>query len=548
VEASAHATSGGLNAVPLSNRIHPNPSITEQTLMINQWPKTSATDKPLRIAVLNFMHETVTFLSNDTTLDDFVYEGSPARGEQLLQSDPRGYIGGFVKLAREFAGVELVGIESPLFPKTDIGSGWVTSEAFEHFVGIMIAELRREGPFDGVYMALHGAMGVRGVPRPEAELARRVREAVGPDPVLIGTFDPHGNEDEAFLQQADFAFATKYYPHYDCYLQGERAARAMVRALRGDYKVAHVTKKVPIISPTVVQWTSASPWMDLVQRALTWEAREPDVFVNVFFGFPWADTPDAGMTIQVMTNDKPALAEEIATDMAQTAWRKREALLTSTKIHEIGEGVALAQRAAANGETPVVVADHSDRSGAATWVLKSVMDLELSRVLVATVTDADVLDAVHAQGVKPGDAFDMPVGGRVDASAGEPVRIQGVVLHVSAPDDRAGCGSAWISVRFGRGNVIVISRYLAQIMTPATLSAMGFDLADFDVIAIKSRVHFRRGFDDSGFAKTILLVEPAQSFLGTVRLDGIDYQHVSLRNYYPYGNPQFDAAARQTSR
>jgi microcystin degradation protein MlrC len=59
-----------------------------------------------------------------------------------------------------------------------------------------------------------------------------------------------------------------------------------VRAIRGDYKPAHVTKKIPIISPTVLQWTSASPWMDLVQRALVWEAREPDVYINVFFGFP----------------------------------------------------------------------------------------------------------------------------------------------------------------------------------------------------------------------------------------------------------------------
>ena len=61
----------------------------------------------------------------------------------------------------------------------------------------------------------------------------------------------------------------------------------LVRAIRGDYRPSHVTVKVPIISPTVLQWTGASPWMDLVQRALVWEAREPDVYVNVFFGFPF---------------------------------------------------------------------------------------------------------------------------------------------------------------------------------------------------------------------------------------------------------------------
>ena len=40
---------------------------------------------------------------------------------------------------------------------------------------------------------------------------------------------------------ADMAFAVKYFPHYDEYLQGERAARTLVRAIRGDYKPTHVT-------------------------------------------------------------------------------------------------------------------------------------------------------------------------------------------------------------------------------------------------------------------------------------------------------------------
>ena len=93
---------------------------------------------PIRIAVLHFSHETVTFLPNDTTLADFIYPGSPAAGEALLTCDPRGYMGGFVKMAREFDSVELVAIESPLWPRPGTGSGWIPTEAFETFVGKMI--------------------------------------------------------------------------------------------------------------------------------------------------------------------------------------------------------------------------------------------------------------------------------------------------------------------------------------------------------------------------------------------------------------------------
>ena len=182
----------------------------------------------MRIAVLHFSHETVTFLPNDTELTDFIYPGSPCSGEALLAFDPRGYMGGFVQVAREHAGVELVGIESPLWPKTGTGSGWVTNEAFEHFTGIMLRELRAQGPFDGAYLCVHGAMAVRGVPRPEAELARRVREVLGPQARIAGTFDPHGNEDAEFLRHADMAFTVKYFPHYDMHLQGERAARMLL--------------------------------------------------------------------------------------------------------------------------------------------------------------------------------------------------------------------------------------------------------------------------------------------------------------------------------
>ena len=42
-----------------------------------------------------------------------------------------------------------------------------------------------------------------------------------------------------------------------------------------------------------------------------------------------------------------------------------------------------------------------------------------------------------------------------------------------------------------------------------------------------------------GFAKTILLVEPEQPFLGTVRLEALPYRHVDISTFYPYGDVRF---------
>jgi microcystin degradation protein MlrC len=281
-------------------------------------------------------------------------------------------------------------------------------------------------------------------------------------------------------------------------------------------------------------WTGASPWMDLTQRALTWEAREVDVYVNVFFGFPFADVPDVGITVQVFTNGNAKLAGEIADDIASLAWRKREKLLSSTKIYSIADGVALAKAAMAKGDTPVVLADHSDRSGSATFLLKETIAQGLSHVLIATIADAKATAKLKAGGAKPGDAFDMEIGGLVDESAGTPVHIQGTILRATEA-----LGQYWVVVRFGRDNVLVLSTYLVQVMEPFSLGALGLDIHAFHAFAIKSRVHFRKGFDDNGFAKTILLVEPPGAFLGTVHLDALPYRNVDLKKFYPYGEPVF---------
>ena len=496
-----------------------------------------ATTKPVRIAVLKFAHETVTFLPYDTTIDDFTFEGSPARGEALLNSSPRGYIGGFVKVAREHANVELVGIESPLGSKRGSGSGWITKEAYEHFVGKMISELKAQGPFDGVYLSVHGAMGVRDVEKPEAELARRVREVVGPKAFIVGTFDPHGNEDPDFLRYADLAFTIKYYPHYDGYLQGERAARTLIRSIRGEYNPTTATRKPPIITPSVLQWTGQSPWMDMVQRALVWEAREPDVYVNFYYGFAFMDSSEAGMTFQVITNGNPELANHIADDMAQTAWRLREDLYYGTKVHSMKDGIGLAKAAMEKGETPIVLADHSDRSGAATWLLDQVIKQGLSDTLIATVADEALIEELRQKGVKVGDKFDYDVGGKLDVSAGDPVHVTGTVKNVSGgmTRGRAMGSQLWVGVEFGDNNLLLISPYLHQNTEPQAFASIGINPDDYKAIAIKSRVHFRRGYHDNGYAKTILLVEPDQPFLGTIRLEGLNYKHLKLDNFYPFG-------------
>ena len=289
----------------------------------NQFSNSEFSEKKrFKVAVIRYMHETCTFCpGSDSEIEDWMRGGGTKQGEELLKSNA--YIRGFVKRAKDHEDIELIGVQSPLNVFGGSSRSWNSEESFNHFMGLILDDVKENMPLDGVYLALHGAMATRNIPRPEAEIAKRVRAVVGDGVPIVGTFDLHGNEDEAFLKWADGAFVTKRYPHYDSYLQGERAAHYLRQMMRGDYKPAKATRKPGIITATVVQWTGQSPAMDIMERARRWESRLPEVFVNVFFGFPWSDVPDVGTTIHVMTNNDQTLADSIADDMNEYAWRVR---------------------------------------------------------------------------------------------------------------------------------------------------------------------------------------------------------------------------------
>ena len=270
--------------------------------------------KKFKFAIIQFSHETCTFCpGGDTTIEDWSKRVPFVSGEELLKSG--GYTGGFVHQASLFKDVELIGINSPDRVFGGSSRSWNTKKSFEHFMKIILDDLKSKLPVDAVQLSLHGAMATRDVPRPEAEIAKRVRELVGPDIPISGTFDLHGNEDGEFLKWANAAFVTKRFPHYDAPLQGERSANFLYRSVKNKFKSTTATRKPGILTATVLQWTGAEPASTIMERARRWENRNKDVFVSVFFGFPWSDVPDIGATIHVVTNNNQQLADSIANDM-----------------------------------------------------------------------------------------------------------------------------------------------------------------------------------------------------------------------------------------
>ncbi len=185
------------------------------------------------------------------------------------------------------------------------------------------------------------------------------------------------------------------------------------------------------------------------------------------------------------------------------------------------------------GQSPVVLADYSDRNGDSTWILDQIVQQGLSGVLIGTVRDELVIQKLLNSEAQPGDAFDMPVGGFAADSSGAPVQITGELAYLGE-----GMGYDTIAiVNFGEGNSLIITPALRQVIWTEQLEVGGLNPDDFDAFVTKSRVHFRRGFDETGYAKSIYIVDAPGGFVGTVRLDSLTYENVDLNDLYPYGIP-----------
>ncbi len=476
--------------------------------------------KNIRIAVAQFLHETCTFSPDQTTIEDWEYFGPPTR--DILNSH---YIKSFKHMCEEYGGIELVGILSPRNARGNTMKGWITKEAFDKYSNIIINDLRQAGHLDGVFLSLHGAMAVTDIPKPEAEFVRRVRKVIGNIPIMI-TLDLHANEDHELSDVADAVFILKRFPHYDGWLLGERAARVMIKTIRGDYKPTMATRNPGIITPPAFQDTGSTPAMEIMERARIWENIRKDVYVSVAFGYAYADVPDVGVTVMVVTNNNQKRANKIADDMSNYIWKVRKKF-ADKKLPKTKEGVALAIAAAETGKTPVVIADHSDTTGGSTHILEELIKQGARNFCITTLRDEKAIKEIQSK-AKVGDKISINVGGYIDRFAGNPVRINGKVEFLGEYD-----GEVVAVLVFGENNRVILTTQKGYDWYNRIFASVGINLESVEIIVHKSMNHFRRAYKayhDTGLAGAIFVIDTPG--MNPVDLSSLPYKNIP-RDIYP---------------
>ncbi|RLI10753.1 hypothetical protein DRO42_00235 [Candidatus Bathyarchaeota archaeon] len=454
----------------------------------------------MRIAVASFSHETCTFCPNITTLEAWE-KGGIRYGEEALNTEGEGksYITGYKEAAEREKDVELVGILRTGWPAT-VGMGsWLTTEAFDTIADRIMEGLKEAGELDGVLLALHGAMAVMGIPRPEAELARRVRKVVGRVPIMV-TLDLHANEDVELANAVDAVFILKTYPHLDAHEIGVTAARCMIETVRGNFKPTMAVRKPGIICASVFQASEHYPMKEVYDRCRWWE--EKGVYcASVAPGFAYADVPDVGFSVFVVTNDDHELAEEAAQDLSDLVWSLREAL--TRPLPKAREGVADVIRMVREGTKPVVIAYHDDRLGDGTHILKELIDQGAKNFCSTSIADPKVLEML-AENHKVGDTITVRIGGWVHPISGDPVEITGRIEYLGSVDwvetGPMGKGAKRhldlvASLDLDDNNHVVITQRLFAPMSADPLKAIGIDVDSLDIVEIKSRVHHKAFWD-----------------------------------------------------
>ncbi|MCW5977668.1 MAG: M81 family metallopeptidase [Bryobacteraceae bacterium] len=375
--------------------------------------------RPL-IAIGGILHESNSFSTVKTRYEDFQRLYGDRKEQALADwADNNDEVAGYIEGGRRL-GLDLY----PTLVAIAVPSGPVTNDALDRLTGELIQRLRLAPKLDGLLLALHGAMVNESHPHGDAEIVRRVREAVGPDLPIVVTHDFHANVSPEIVERSTALITYKTCPHLDQKERGRKAAEVMAGIVRGGVKPTQAIVKPGMLYNIRFQNTNIEPLAPITEESRRLE-KEPGVLaVSVSGGYQYADVPAMGASVIAVTDNQPEKAREIAQRLSDMLWATRDKL----KL-DVPDAATAVKQAMASDKFPVVLVEMGDNigggsAGDATFLLGELVR-QKAQGWVAAIADPEAVKLAARAGV--GGTFDAPVGGKTDKLHGDPVRIRGRV-------------------------------------------------------------------------------------------------------------------------
>jgi len=383
----------------------------------------------------------------------------------------------------------------------------------QSFFDATLSEMRRRlvdaGPLDGVYFSAHGGMTATESGDPDGELFDMVRGVVGADVPLVATLDLHANISDKMVEAADVLISYRTNPHVDQKERAQEAARTMVE-MWGGMKPEAAFIRLPITAPTVTLLTAtgpnAGPYAELIgygQQAMT----DKIVNVSVVAGFVFSDLAKNGLAVIVTARGDLEAARELAADIAVRAWDMHGRF--QAKLTAIDDALAMAVKNASDESRPALIfADVADNPGGGgrgntTWLLESLYGAEVKGVLFGVFNDPALAEEAHRLG--EGAEFKAVFNSEGETEFSKRFEAQAKVVGLSDGKctGRRGLwagralslGPSALLELDGRIKVVVVS-IRKQCADPVFFEMFGLDIAQARTVVVKSRGHFRAGFDE----------------------------------------------------
>jgi len=469
-----------------------------------------------RVAILGFLLESNSF-SPVTTEEDYrkrcYMQGSEITAE-LAKETP--------KLPSEISGfaeqMNSLGIDWELVPIVVADSepgGSIDQAFFESTLDLMRQYLRDAGPLDGVYIASHGAMRATGDWDPDGSIYQMVRDVVGDQIPLIATLDLHANVSARMAELTDVLVAYLTNPHVDQRERAAESARIMAEMWQGMKPCQHFIK-LPIAAPTVTLLTAEGPYADLIQYGQT-QIDDDILNVSITAGFIYSDSPKCGMSVIVSSRNTMGPAHMLAREIARRAWADHERF--KKELTPLDRATEVAR---ALGRVPslpaAIMADVADNpggggSGNTTFIAKAFTDAGVEGAFIGLMIDPAVAAMAHEVGVggrftatfnaDPKTEFDDPLTLDVTVEvltngsfAGRRGLLRGRAIELG-PCALLSVGGVKIGVASNR----------KQCADPAMIEQFGLNIADLRTVVVKSRGHFRAGFDEYFAPEQVLEID-----------------------------------------
>jgi microcystin degradation protein MlrC len=390
--------------------------------------------------------------------------------------------------------------------------GTVSKDAHEWAKETFLGMLRKAGPVDGVFLQLHGTAAADHVDDCEGDLLAAIRGLLGEKVPIIASLDGHANVTPLMVKQASMLIGVKTNPHYDFVPVGRQAAQIMAGMCNGTVTPTGAWAQ-PAMAPGLQKLYIASGWpmehlMRLSQNLARRHASVLDV--SLLGGFFCVDMAETGISAVVTTDKEPNLARDIADQIKEACWAKRQAF--HTDMVSVEDAV---REAVDTEDGPVVLGDLADSGGAGTPGDGTVLLAELLKqnakgAVIGNIADPAVVQEAMKAGI--GKQVTLTVGGKVDQFHGDPVQISGRVrvihdgVFTAATKFNAGTYHRGPTAVLDCGGIeVILTSRPVLVFEVNHFRSLGIEPTQRKILTAKSELQHRAGFE--GVASKIIDVD-----------------------------------------